>query len=542
MARNRDASGMKRVFDGSSAELSLAATFRNWGWSTAKPEPDTGIDLEVLASSEPAGKGPSFVAQIKSGARHKSSVTLKQRSAQRLRDHVLPAFLFFVNRSTRRVKWVYLEPQLASIFRRKQNRSLCVPLKNSAEFALDTAVPPAELAACVALSRARGAVKAQPKLSGHARELKSFLRDIDPRFLVDVTFDGRSERYTIRAADKPEEVRFSLKVENEGNLKELKEAFEWGSPAELVGSIPEFEEFPILEHLTSGATWQETHITPHPRWEGTGTIQIEPEDRVAAPVAPPIPVGVVVRRGAKGAQFELNFPKRALQMRLRFGLDGTHGFTMSLVLDEIATQEPVCLQALRGLSALLGDMLNARTICLVLHDCAPLSETLRFKLTGLSVSLSESTETLRAERRVLEALESLGSLESELGFKVSANQLATIDPREAAEWVENASLINGEVVDLDQPTVTITLAGGDVRKSDLQPVSTYHIRTFRTVLVREHEMASFEVWAQLNGYGCDITLQPDGTDVLRFMPACDTSKTLLTRHRPCQLEEQGSDA
>lgn len=298
MARNRKQEGLESLFRGKAKELSAAALFTNWLWTTARPEPDIGADLLVEIPAQGDTAGATFAIQSRSHNRNVRTETIERASALRLQGSVLPAFVLSIHNGTGHVRWICIEALFENEPTFLNGGDLKVRLVDEQTFLLSDPAPPAEFVAAVYRAKVRSAVKATPSLKLHAQATEEKYRDIDPSFIVRPSFHNGTEVLTIGARDSPVTMQVQMELRTPQHRESVREAFEWGSAAHVQNSTFCISGARLFEHIQKDKTITEMRFVPKPLWEGSGVLSYND----AANQSRTEVVDVRISTGTKGIQ------------------------------------------------------------------------------------------------------------------------------------------------------------------------------------------------------------------------------------------------
>ncbi len=244
---------------GAVAELDVERLFISWGWNVGHDRIDAGYDLHVTPDRA-TYKGFRFAVQVKGTAQKKSKgVIVAQVSKGRLRQYAEDFLPVFIIRATPDGSLYWIHAQAWA----QENRHKLSQTGNSG-VRFD---PNRTLAEKEYFENYLNTVfQSPPYLSGahHGSARESiFLNSLDPRIGVRVSKVDREEIHEIFAKNGSVSAELSFKPQTSPeNLKELREAFEYGLPRSVEVDNFKLTGSPLFDHIANGTIKGLISITP----------------------------------------------------------------------------------------------------------------------------------------------------------------------------------------------------------------------------------------------------------------------------------------
>jgi hypothetical protein len=510
MSKSKSDLGFDSLFKGHAAEDEISAMFKRWHWIVGKPTPDIGADLVVEIPSAGDGFTAAFLVQVKSTGKNKA-ITLKHTSARRLRESVLPTFLFCLNTTNANVVWTYLEPLFNRDSKFKGGGPLVVRPQVQNAFVISDPCPVA-LMATLRLAKARGSFKAGGTIATYAEAEREFFREIDPRVEVTPTFDGKRAGYAIRTIDEQLDLRVNLRAGGASSAKAFHDLIGWGLSGTLEECSVEVVGSEVFKHFGLGGATGRLDFVPDPLWSGSGLL--------AATGSPDLPIDLAVHQGELGSVIELVCGGGAVRFQFKIARSGEHIVNLTADFAVIAKHPASELHRLKGLTSFLDALFDEATISIRFFNHPTINEPLAFKChwRGTAVPLGE-------ERYALKSLEALGYIQSRLGALPTAVVIESSQGYEMQRWIDVAEILKGERVFLrlkQGKTLSTPYEG-----SESFPVEgKFRIKT--TLPVRVGDKTYYEVGALINCDDFKCERVPESADEIRFIPLTESSALYLT--------------
>ena len=495
--------GMTSYHAGAAGEARVKAVLADWNWQVGKPDPDMGVDC-FAATSVFAGKAKVTIAvQVKSIGARCNVVSLKKKTAIRLRDQDLPVFLIAVRRSQGRCFWVSLDSMLG---RMSENLdSLRVDLIEKQSFDLMVSSCPEDFHLSIQASKRRSILKSTPSISQYAKEFQLQCKEIDPRFNVRLEYLSENERYLIGAADESAELKFRFIGSVPDEVQQYQDFLDWGTRARLTGQLF-MEESELLRHLgfsppKSGAM----EIGANPSMSGSGILR--------ANEGPQIPVEVESHSGRKGAELLIRMAGGCISINLRAPLPQTDPMVVdarvSVDTRTLTSLSPAGIHIIRDVGTITSAFLNASRFELRLIAHPTIVDPLLFN------SPSSEAQELKEIDYCVRALEALEYIHRRLSIVPSNRSFESIPARHMNRWVVAQEILTEEPVAMT-PALLRFEVGAEERDNAVGKTGDFIIQTTLDVPLFDYVLANIPIDIHLVEYnarsadsgGLEILLEP----------------------------------
>lgn len=302
------------------SELAVRQLFTRWRWVVAKDYIDVGYDF-VVSPDKDTFKGARFCVQVKGTATKGRRSYVANVSKERLRQYaecVLPVFLLRVLPDGR-ILWVH-----AQDWCQKNSGRLSGAGEAGVKF-LEASVLSDE-ANFVEYLKPLMLPSAQRKgaLTALANERAAYLSGIDKRLKVRVGYVNGGECYEISSSAMDEPFKGSLVVRpvpQEENIAKLRDAFNYGLPAEFDAAEFKMTGSPLFAELGAG-TGLTGRISMRPLRDEDVQVTLTPGDRYSLTVRS-VRIDSKLYRGAKGLAVIGDEDKLPLILRVEFDVSET---------------------------------------------------------------------------------------------------------------------------------------------------------------------------------------------------------------------------
>ncbi len=425
--------GMDNLFAGSSNEDLAKAHFKGWNWTAGKPEPDIGADLIIEIPTQAEIQGAAFAAQVRSGKKWKATERIKRASALRLKGSPLPAFMLFINRTTREVRWVNLEFLFDTEVSFRTGGDLVVPMSAANGFEVLSAAPPTGFLDAVYHAKKRGAMKAAGSLSTLAHAMQDHFQQIDPTLVVRPQFDGRHDVLVISARNEPVSVRIEVREPTARSMTAFREAFEWGRPARVEAREFVLSGSPLWDYFAQEKHLSKFEFRPDPVWQGRGTLTTHDDGQQRYTEV----VDVQLTRGTLGGECSFVLCQGLLKLRIRMDANLASEVDVSIEYAVMRAwtmkQLPAAGRALQILEcALAGAMMELQLTDFLQANIGPV----KFQWCAVSA------EVVDEQRFPLRAAAALVQLVSTQGWRVEGCPFAKATRSDMDRWLSGQQLLN----------------------------------------------------------------------------------------------------
>lgn len=440
--KSRHEQGHLSRYQGAGAQSFIAGFLQeHYHWSTSVPVPDNGVDLFVEVRHLDGDESFTIAVQCRSSRTSRKGTTLKAQTAEYLRTHDRPTFLFLRDKPSSVIFWVHLDPLVERSDKSPHTRPVRVRLNPQQRLEPDQPSP--DLLQVIERATRLKATSRIPRLADLARINSQRWQRIDPRLLVTETFDGVRTGYVFSSSmAEPVSFDMKLRIADIAGAIALREAIEWGRPGCSTVNLS-LHGSDLFEHLgLAESRIGQLTIKPTPEWTGSVMLQLEADPGVYI-------VGrCSISRGNRGVELLAHFAGGAAVFMLRF----VPTFNVTGKIDIDFDKANALMQARAvvspSLQAVLECIAAGGNIMLVPVDHPHLAQGMPFR------GATADPQGLRYIGHIFAALGAITELCRTLDIVAPSGDLRNIVGNEVDEWLETLALLRLD--HRDEPNRRIT--------------------------------------------------------------------------------------